>query len=401
MTESSNRQHWAEVISIGDELTSGQRLDTNSQWISRQLADLGVTTRFHTTVADDVEAMESAFSIACNRAAFVITTGGLGPTDDDLTRSVIASIAHVDLIEDEETVNLIKARFELRGRRMPANNLVQARFPNGSTIIGNQNGTAPGIDIQLPVQEPHCRLFALPGVPSELKAMWFDHVAPAIQDQLPGQRVLMNHAIHCFGLAESDVEEKLPGLIQRGRVPAVGITASKATITLRISAQGDSSEDCLQQIKPTASLIHEQLADFVFGENGTTLEETVIRLLGERNKTLSIVDMGSCGLIADWLQRADPAHLVYQSVASHKPDPRTEDGLPVFDNPVRHDSDYCLWIGPVRDSCPRPFRQMRITGGREVASKNFGVIGNPAIQVEHAIKQGLNFLRLAVIHDQL
>ena len=140
----------AEIISIGDELTSGQRLDTNSQWLSQRLGELGIPVVFHTTVADDLDANIEVFRTAIGRADIVVSTGGLGPTADDLTRDAIAAAAGVELVEDAAAMEHIKNLFARRKREMPERNKLQALFPRGSQVIPNPEGTAPGIDFTIP-----------------------------------------------------------------------------------------------------------------------------------------------------------------------------------------------------------------------------------------------------------
>src|SRR5438093_12171393 len=135
----------AEIISIGSELTSGQNLDTNSQWLSRRLAEIGVPVHWHTTIADDLDANLEAFRIAVRRAGLVLCSGGLGPTQDDLTRQVLAKVAGVELLFDQESFDRIAEMFRRRGRTMPEGNRVQAYFPAGATVLPNERGTAPGI----------------------------------------------------------------------------------------------------------------------------------------------------------------------------------------------------------------------------------------------------------------
>ncbi len=158
-----------EVIAIGDELTTGQRLDTNSQWISERLTELGVAVVFHTTVADDLLANIEVFRAASQRADVVVSTGGLGPTADDLTREAMAAAAGVELVEDAASLEHIENLFRSRGRGMPDRNRLQAQFPRGAKPIPNPHGTAPGIEQVI----GGCRIFALPGVPAEM----FDNVA--------------------------------------------------------------------------------------------------------------------------------------------------------------------------------------------------------------------------------
>ncbi len=292
----------AEVVSIGDELTSGQRLDTNTQWLSERLGELGVRVAYHTTVADDIEANVRVFRQAVQRVDVVVATGGLGPTADDLTREALAQAAGVGLVLDESILEHIRNLFALFGRDMPERNRVQAEFPEGSLPIANPSGTAPGIDIRLPRGDGDtCRVFALPGVPAEMYKMWHETVAGEILAAGGGLQVIRHRRIKCFGLGESHLEEKLPDLIRRGRQPSVGITVSGATITLRITAQGENAEECLRSMEPTVATIHECLGELVFGEGDDELADAVSRMLVERDKTLATAEWGTGGLIAHWL----------------------------------------------------------------------------------------------------
>ena len=253
---------FAEVISIGDELTSGQRLDTNSQWLSQQLGDLGVRVLYHTTVGDDLAANVDVFRNAVRRADLIVVTGGLGPTEDDLTRQALADTFGVELRLDEPSLEHIQDLFrQRRNRDMPPANRIQAMFPAGANVIPNRHGTAPGIDMrQSRPDRGDVRIFALPGVPAEMREMWHETVAPAIETLLGRtRRVIRRRVIHCFGAGESDVERMLPNLIARGRVPQVGITASQATISLRITAEAETEAACDALIEPTAATIYEQI----------------------------------------------------------------------------------------------------------------------------------------------
>lgn len=166
----------AEIISIGSELTSGQNLDTNSQWLSRRLAEIGIPVGFHTTVADDLADNVSAFRVAAGRANLVLITGGLGPTQDDLTREALAAVAGVDLIEDPASLEHIQSMFARRGRVMPERNRVQAQFPRGAESLFNECGTAPGIWMKF----DKALTAAMPGVPSEMQVMFEKQVRPRL-----------------------------------------------------------------------------------------------------------------------------------------------------------------------------------------------------------------------------
>ncbi|MDZ7617995.1 MAG: competence/damage-inducible protein A [Patescibacteria group bacterium] len=167
----------AEIVSIGDEITSGRLLDTNSQWLSRRLADLGIRVLFHTSVGDNLEACAAVFRHAIARADLVIVTGGLGPTADDLTREALAEATGRALVLNEGALEHVRRLFARRNRPMPASNEKQALFPEGSRVIRNPNGTAPGIDLTVACPGRNAaRILALPGVPAEVDEMWRDSV---------------------------------------------------------------------------------------------------------------------------------------------------------------------------------------------------------------------------------
>jgi nicotinamide-nucleotide amidase len=295
---------FAEVIAIGDELTSGQRLETNSQWLSLQLAETGIRVLYHTTVADDLDSNIRVFRTALERADVVVSTGGLGPTADDLTRHGIADAVGRPLQLDVQMLAHIAGLFARRARPMPERNKVQALFPEGSWPIPNPHGTAPGIALEVPrLDQCPARLFALPGVPAEMHEMWAQGVLPALRGLAGEHPQLVRHCrLKCFGVGESDVEQMLPDLIQRGRQPSVGITVHRATITLRITAVGDSELACHQAMQPTIDTIQQSLGCLVFGREDDELEHAVVRLLDRHGLTLATAEWGSGGLLAGWLR---------------------------------------------------------------------------------------------------
>jgi nicotinamide-nucleotide amidase len=246
------------------------------------------------------------------RADIVISSGGLGPTADDLTRDALARAAGRELVLYPQALEHIRSLFARRKREMPRQNEIQAMFPAGSRMIDNPHGTAPGIDLEVShkaatagraagLGKSACRFFALPGVPAEMIEMWNATLASEIGSLSAGQTVIRRRKINCFGAGESQIEAMLPDLIRRGRTPRVGITASKTTISLRITAEAPTEEECNALIEPTAATIRKCLGTLVFGEGDEELQHAVLRLLRERNKTLATVEWGTAGLVADWL----------------------------------------------------------------------------------------------------
>ncbi|HEV3339122.1 MAG TPA: CinA family nicotinamide mononucleotide deamidase-related protein [Pirellulales bacterium] len=417
----------AEIISIGDELASGQRLDTNSQWLSQQLGDLGVTVRYHTTVADDLEANVEVFREAARRADIVVATGGLGPTADDLTREALAKMLGVELKLDQPSLDYIRALFARRRREMPERNVVQAMFPDGSRVIANPHGTAPGIDLTVPppVGRPS-RLFALPGVPAEMKEMWHASVVGRLIEQGAGQQVIHHRRVKCFGVGESALEQMLPDLIRRGRVPSVGITVSEATITLRITASGRTPEECLAAMAPTEAVIHECLGSLVFGYEEDELADVVVRRLSERGATLATIEWGTGGLMAHWLGNVPGSAGVFRGGLVAGGPAGFGNLLEVRNQQTREEcgemaatlatacrerfgADFGLVVGtslesesesesdPQARALPPVFLALSSCDGVTVRTAPFAA--HPAIMRPLAAKQALNLLRLRLIHQ--
>ena len=410
-----------EIIAIGDELTSGQRLDTNSQWISQRLGELGVNVLFHTTTADDLEAGVGVFRAAIERADVIIASGGLGPTADDLTREVLAGATGIQLIEDPDALAAIAAMFARRGREMPERNKVQALFPERSQVIPNPHGTAPGIAMQIAreLREP-CRLFALPGVPAELFEMWHASVAPQIA-ALPSDRLVICHRrLKCFGIGESQLEAMLPDLIRRGRSPSVGITVHEATITLRVTAAGTTPGAAQTLMEPTIRTIRESLGHLVFGEEDDELPDAVARLLAARGATLATCEWGTAGLIADWLGEVADLRDRYLGglVVRSRPalqrilDLRVEDdaghGVALAEamaerTRARLEADYALAVGEFPHSDPTAEHpaacSVALASTAGVTSWQCPFAGHPAILRVLTAKRALDALRLALLSN--
>ncbi|MHB8866334.1 MAG: CinA family nicotinamide mononucleotide deamidase-related protein [Pirellulaceae bacterium] len=416
----------AEVVAIGDELTSGRRLDTNSQWLSQQLAMLGIPVLHHSTVGDDLEAIIAVLSVASQRSDIVVVSGGLGPTADDLTRQALSTLVNRPLVQDDRVLDHIRALFASRGRVMPERNVIQSHFPEGSRPIDNPHGTAPGIHLTIARHErEEAVLFALPGVPAEMTEMWNISVAPAIAERLgPRRRVIRQREIRCFGAGESEIECRLPDLVRRGQDPVVGITASQATITLRVMAEGATLKECNVKIEPTVSTIYRCLGPLVFGEDNEELEDAVARLLADRDHTLATVEWGTAGLVASWLSGVAKnggcyrgglvvrdAESLANSLGVHVDTPTVPAGdqsqlVTQMADAVRERfvSHYGLAVGPFpqadRSAVATSLIYVAVTGQGQVVCERFGYAAHPAIQRERSAKQALNLIRLSLLEHR-
>lgn len=281
------------LLSIGDELALGQTVDTNSAWLAGRLAGLGIPTLLHETVSDDRGLIAAALSWAAGKADLVLVSGGLGPTEDDLTRQALADAMGVELVEDPASLEALEAFFRGRGYAMAARNRVQALCPRGASMLANPAGTAPGIRARLGRAE----VFVTPGVPREMKAMFEAVVLPFVQKHAGAAKTILTTKVNTFGLGESDVAEKLGDLMDRGRNPTVGTTVSGGLCSVRVRSESDDPRKAQDQINDTVNEVEACLGPLVFGVDDQTLQGAVVRLLDERGQTLATAESCTGGLI--------------------------------------------------------------------------------------------------------
>ncbi|MBX3378113.1 MAG: competence/damage-inducible protein A [Phycisphaeraceae bacterium] len=295
------------VLSIGDELTLGQTLDTNSKWVSDRLLAHGVVPVEHATVPDDRAAIAAAIRRLAERADLVVVTGGLGPTADDLTRAGLADAMGDQLVEDAAAVAQIEAYFRARGTPMREINRVQAQRPRRGVCLANPNGTAPGLYGVVRVAKGDVDVVCLPGPPREMKPMFEAEVVPRLK--LEAGRHVMTRALHTFGLGESEIATRLGPLMDRDRNPTVGTTASQGVVSCRIRYEG--AGDGASEIGKIETEVRTRLGPYVFGADGDTMASVVLDLLRRRGEALSTVESCTGGLLGTMLTDVPGSSDVY------------------------------------------------------------------------------------------
>ena len=303
----------AEIVSIGSELLLGQIVDTNSAWIAERLTDIGVDLHYTTVVGDNPGRMKSVISQALMRSDVVITGGGLGPTQDDLTRQVIARATGRKLVRDPSLLEDIERRFRRRGFIMTPNNERQADIPEGAIAVHNPNGTAPSFI----VDDPNGRIVALPGVPHELKWLFDNEVVPYLRRTFNLSETITYRVLKVGNLGESNVDDRIGHLIVESRNPTVGVLAHPGQVDVRIAAKASSVEEANKLIDPVEAEVRRLLGGHVFAIDAETLEDVVGKLLDRENATIAVYEDITAGLVAGKLQQASPDRFVEGVICNH------------------------------------------------------------------------------------
>jgi nicotinamide-nucleotide amidase len=285
----------AAILTIGDELTCGYQLDTNAQFIARHLTTLPADIVLHMSVGDDVDAIRAALRVALRAVDVLIVAGGLGPTEDDLTRQAIAAHFGVALVENPQALAHIQERFTHRDLEMPKNNRTQAHVPAGSQIIHNSRGTAAGFYLRL---KGNRHLFATPGVPYEMEGMLSDYIVPRLQEVVGAGTCVRRAFVRVYGLPESEINQRIRPMLDRARNPLLGLLPDRGTITIEIVATGKAAEESEALIDADMAALRTELGDAIISEDGRELPEVVSALLTERAMTIAVAELGTGGLVA-------------------------------------------------------------------------------------------------------
>jgi len=288
----------AEIIAVGSELLTPQHIDTNSLYLTEKLNNLGILVRFKTIVGDSKEDLAAVFRAALERSPLIVLTGGLGPTDDDLTRDVVAKVLERPLNEVEELRQRIQARYARLGRAMPENNLRQALVPEGAEWLQNNNGTAPGIWIE----HKDNVVILLPGPPRELEPLFDTACVPRLERVAPGGRI-KTRVYKVVGLPESEVDQLIAPLYRPYTNPTTTILASLGSIEIHLRARASTDKEVETRLAELGDKIELALGDHVYSTKGESLEEVVGMYLVMRQKTLAVAESCTGGLLAERLTR--------------------------------------------------------------------------------------------------
>lgn len=309
----------AEILAVGTELLMGQIANTNAQYISGRLNDIGINVYFHSVVGDNPKRLKESLEAALNRSDAVVMTGGLGPTQDDLTKETVAEIMEKKLVLHEESLDKIKCFFQKINRNMTQNNIKQAYLPEDCIVIPNNNGTAPGCIIE---KDEKC-IVLLPGPPSEMKPMFEATVVPYFESKSPYK--LVSKYIRIFGIGESAMEEKIIDIIEKQTNPTIAPYAKEGEVTLRITARYDKADDSKDLISPVIEEIKKRLGNAVYSLEDKNLAVVVGEMLIERNVSVSFAESCTGGLVSSKITDVPEISKVFnRSVVSYSNEAKME-----------------------------------------------------------------------------
>jgi nicotinamide-nucleotide amidase len=300
----------AEIVGVGTELLLGQIANTNAQWISERLAEIGVDILFHDVVGDNHARIVEVLRLAVGRSDAVIVTGGLGPTQDDITREAVAEVAGARLRRRPEIEEWLRRRFERMGRDMPASNLRQADVPDGAEVIENERGSAPG----LVVRAGDATVFALPGVPAEMRQMMRAGVIPRLAARA-GPAGIASRQLRCIGIAESKVAELLDDVFHGSTNPTVAYLAGGGEVRVRLTAKAASLGEAEDLIRPVAEEVTRRLGDVVYSTGDEELEQVIGRELKAARRSVACAESLTGGGVARRLSAAPGASAYFRGSA--------------------------------------------------------------------------------------
>lgn len=287
----------AEIITIGTELLLGQITNTNARWLSEQLAEQGINVHYHTVVGDNHIRVKKMFQLAQDRSDIIIVSGGLGPTEDDMTREAFQQLTGMEMMEHQPSIDKIKEFYLKRNRTMTPNNHRQARVFKGAHVIYNDIGMAPGMIV---TYNEKTWVF-LPGVPNELEHMVETTVMPYFANKIDEKMMIRSLTIKFMGIGESQLEHDLIDLIINQDNPTIALLAQKNGLIIRLTAKDGSLEKVTNRLEETKEAIYEKVGNYIYGENNETIEQKTYELLKSQNKCISAAESLTGGMFTERL----------------------------------------------------------------------------------------------------
>lgn len=296
----------AEVIAVGTELLMGQIVNTNARFISERLAGLGISVLYQTVVGDNPDRLKGVVLAAKERSDILVFTGGLGPTDDDLTKETIASVFNKTLELHKDSLEIMKRYVAGWDKEMPKNNIKQAYLPKDAVVIPNRNGTAPGCIIE----DNAKTAILLPGPPSEMEPMFEQTVVPYLRGK--SEYSLYSRVLRIFGIGESAAALKIDDMIKNQTNPTIAPYAKEGEVTFRITAMAKSLDEAEEIMRPAADRLYKEFGDCIYAEgDNASMAQTVVKLLKKKGKTLATAESCTGGMIGKEITSVAGASQVY------------------------------------------------------------------------------------------
>ncbi|SFS60127.1 competence/damage-inducible protein A [Marininema halotolerans] len=297
----------AELVAVGTEILLGQIVDTHSAYLSSELSKLGIGVYYHTSVGDNWDRLKEVVKLAASRSDVVIFSGGLGPTEDDLTKEVVAEVLGFELVEHSPSRKFMEDMFTERGLSVPPSNYKQALVFPGGRVFSNPNGTAPGVA----VTHAGTTFILLPGPPTELYPMFTNEARPFLEEISPGEIVVSN-VLRFYGIGESHLVAQMESLIREQTNPTIAPLAKEGEVTLRLTAKAQDEEEARRLIAPVKEKIIAIAGRFLYAEDDDTLEVALVKGLREKKKTVAFVESCTGGLLTEMVTSVPGASAVLQ-----------------------------------------------------------------------------------------
>ncbi|MFC4404513.1 competence/damage-inducible protein A [Gracilibacillus xinjiangensis] len=359
----------AEIISVGTELLLGQISNTNAAWMSEKLADRGIPVYYHSVVGDNLERLTDVFKLANNRSDIVFITGGLGPTEDDLTREAFQKMTGIPIVEDQETIQKMEDYFTKINRIMTPNNRKQANVFAGSRVIQNSVGIAPGIIIEY---DTTIYLF-MPGVPREMKSLMDEYMLPFLTDKFALRDVIFSRMLRFIGIGESQLEHELQDIITSQTNPTIAPLASEGEVALRLSANAQTKDEAIKLIDETESKLLERVGKFLYGYDNDTIESKVFDLLRDKQLTISSAESLTGGAFAASIVDMEGSSAIFKGAAVVY---QTDAKLDVLDIP----QDLIHQYGTISEECAVAMAEQVKTLYKSNIGISFTGVAGPSLQ---------------------